>query len=234
MLRDKAVIRPPKAMIFDLDGTLVDTVERRITAWLRAFGEAGIPASRAAVAPLIGSDGRWLARRIAAEAGVQLDDERAEQIDKHSGEIYQALNVDPQPLPGVRELLEALDRAGIAWAIATSSRRDQVKASVDALGLSGEPMVVDGSHVSHAKPEPDLLLLATHQLGVTPADSWCVGDSTFDMQAAVAAGTRGVGVTTGSAARDALRDAGAAEVLGSLEELVERVRRWAAAPSSTG
>jgi HAD superfamily hydrolase (TIGR01509 family) len=233
MLCDQAQ-KQPGAMIFDLDGTLVDTVERRITAWLQAFEQAGIPASRAAVAPLIGSDGRLLARRIAAVAAVQLDDDQAEQIDKHSGEIYQVLNVDPQPLPGARELLDALDPAGIAWAIATSSRRDQVKASVDALALSGEPMVVDGGHVSHAKPEPDLLLLAAQQLAVPPADSWCVGDSTFDMQAAVAAGMRGVGVTTGSAARDALRDAGAAEVLGSLEELVERVRRWAAGPSSTG
>jgi HAD superfamily hydrolase (TIGR01509 family) len=231
MLRDQADNRP-RAMIFDLDGTLVDTVERRIVAWLQAFEEAGFPASRAAVAPLIGSDGRWLARRIAAEAGDDLDDDRAEQVDKRSGAIYQALNVDPQPLPGARELLASLDAAGLAWAIATSSRRDQVKASVDALALSAEPMVVDGSHVSHAKPEPDLLLLAARQLGVSPAESWCVGDSTFDMQAAVAAGMRGVGVTTGSAARDALQDAGAAEVLGSLEELAKRVRSWAAAPSS--
>jgi HAD superfamily hydrolase (TIGR01509 family) len=233
MLRDQADNRP-RAMIFDLDGTLVDTVERRIVAWLQAFEEAGIPASRAAVAPLIGSDGRWLARRIAAEAGDDLDDDRAEQVDKRSGAIYQALNVDPQPLPGARELLATLDAAGLAWAIATSSRRDQVKASVDALALPAEPMVVDGSHVSHAKPEPDLLLLAARQLGVSPAESWCVGDSTFDMQAAVAAGMRGVGVTTGSAARHALQDAGAAEVLGSLEELAERVRSWAAAPSSRG
>jgi HAD superfamily hydrolase (TIGR01509 family) len=224
----------PKAIVFDLDGTLVDTVDRRITAWLQAFKEAGIPASRELVSPLIGSDGHWLARQVAREAGIELDDARAEEIDERAGRIYQALNVDPQPLPGARDVLEALTADGIAWAIGTSSRRDQVRASVDALALSSEPMIVDGSHVRHAKPEPDLLLLAARQLSVSPVDAWCVGDSTFDMRAAVAAGMLAVGVTTGSASRDVLREAGAFEVLGSLEDLAELVRRWAAARSNRG
>jgi HAD superfamily hydrolase (TIGR01509 family) len=221
-------------MVFDLDGTLVDTVERRIRAWLQAFAEEGIPATRVSVSPLIGSDGHWLARQVAREAGIELDDPRAEEIDQRAGRIYQALNVDPQPLPGARDVLEALTNASIPWAIGTSSRRDQVRASVDALALSSEPMVVDGSHVPHAKPEPDLLLLAARQLAVPPAETWCVGDSTFDMRAAVAAGMRAVGVTTGSASRDVLRGAGASEVLASLEELVDVVRWWAAEPPSTG
>lgn len=96
-------------------------------------------------------------------------------------------------------------------------------------------MIVDGSHVAHAKPAPDLFLLAARQLRADPAALWCIGDSTFDMRAARAAGMRALGVTTGSAAADDLTDAGAAEVLSSLEELATRVRSWAAAgPSSTG
>src|SRR5438132_1548021 len=144
----------PEAVIFDLDGTLVDTVERRIEAWLQAFEHAGIPASREAVSPLIGADGKALARRIAEQAGRTLDEDEVEEIDRRSGEIYQRLNVDPRPLPGARELPAALERAGIAWAIGTSSRREQVRASVEALGLEHEPTIVDGSHVKHAKPEP--------------------------------------------------------------------------------
>jgi HAD superfamily hydrolase (TIGR01509 family) len=213
----------PDAMIFDLDGTLVDTVERRIVAWLQAFEEADIPASRPAVSPLIGADGRAVARRIAEQAGRTLDEETVEAIDRRSGEIYQALNVDPRPLPGARELAVALEAAGIAWAIGTSSRREQVRASVDALRLPHEPTVVDGSHVEHAKPEPDLLLMAAAQLKVDPARTWYVGDSTFDMQAAVRAGMHPIGVTTGSADAEALHGAGAAEVIPSLLDLVQRV-----------
>ena len=217
----------PDAVIFDLDGTLVDTVERRIEAWLQAFREVGVPATREAVSPLIGADGKALARRIAKESGRTLDEEAVEETDRRSGEIYQALNVDPRPLPGARELAQALDRARIPWAIGTSSRRAQVRASVDALHLPREPSIVDGSHVEHAKPESDLLLMAASQLKVDPRGTWYVGDSTFDMQAAAAAGMYPIGVTTGSADADALRGAGAAEVIGSLLELERRLRRWA-------
>src|SRR6266576_1145616 len=94
----------PEAVIFDLDGTLVDTVERRIEAWLQAFTEVGIPARRQAVSPLIGADGKALARRIAQQAGRRLSEEAVEEIDRRSGERFQALNVDPRPLPGAREL----------------------------------------------------------------------------------------------------------------------------------
>ena len=222
----------PEAVIFDLDGTLVDTVQRRIEAWLQVFEEAGIPATRGAVSPLIGADGKALARRISQQAGRSLDDDEVEEIDRRSGEIYQALNVDPRPLPGARELAAALERAGIAWAIGTSSRREQVRASVDALQLGHEPTIVDGSHVKHAKPEPDLLLMAADQLNADPRRTWYVGDSTFDMEAAVAAGMHPIGVTTGSANAEALRLAGGAEVVQSLRDIEERVRRWAAPSAS--
>ena len=120
-----------------------------------------------------------------------IDGDRAEAIDKRCGEIFEALNRDPKPLPGVGQLVETLDRLGITWAIATSSRREQVTSSVEALGLDREPTIVDGSHVEHAKPEPDLLLMAASQLKVDPRGTWYVGDSTFDMQAAAAAGPHG-------------------------------------------
>jgi HAD superfamily hydrolase (TIGR01509 family) len=221
----------PDAVIFDLDGTLVDTVGRRIVAWVQAFDEAGIPTSREAVSPLIGADGKALARRIAEQAGRQLVKEDVEAIDKRSGEIYQALNTNPTPLPGAREVAAALEKRGISWAIGTSSRREQVRASVDALRLEHEPTVVDGSHVEHAKPEPDLLLLAADQLKVDPARVWYVGDSTFDMQAAVSAGMHPIGVTTGSADANALRGAGAADVISSLLELEERISSLAVQPA---
>jgi HAD superfamily hydrolase (TIGR01509 family) len=200
---------PPSAVLLDLDGTLVDTVETRIQAWLATFAEWGIPASHAQLEPLIGVDGRRLARDVAAAGGRDLDAGQDEAVDRRAGEIYGMLNRDPRPLPGARELLAALDADDTPWAIATSSRREQVAASVDALQLPRSPTIVDGTHVEHAKPAPDLLLLAARELGAHPATTWCIGDSTWDMRAAVAAGMVPVAVTTGAAGADVLREAGA-------------------------
>ena len=211
---------PPDALVFDLDGTLIDTVETRIAAWLDALADAGTPTTRGRLAPLIGLDGRRLAREIAALAGTPIDDARAEAIDRDSGERYERLNRAPRPLPGVRELVAAIEARRLRWANATSSRKAQVATSVAALGLAAEPTIVDASHVAHAKPEPDLLLLAAKQLGVEPARCWYVGDSTWDMVAAVAAGMIPIGVTAGAAVdAAALEGAGAAVVVGSLLEI---------------
>jgi phosphoglycolate phosphatase len=210
----------PQAVLFDLDGTLVDTVETRIGAWLEALEGAGLPTTRERLAPLIGVDGKRLAREIAALAGMALDEDRAEAVDRRSGEIYERLNGSPAPLPGVRELVAAIERRGLPWAIATSSRKDQVTSSVAALGLATEPTIVDASHVKHAKPEPDLLLRAAEELDVDPAACWYVGDSTWDMVSAVAAGMIAIGVTAGSAVdQPTLEGAGAAAVVATLEEL---------------
>jgi HAD superfamily hydrolase (TIGR01509 family) len=215
----------PDAVIFDLDGTLVDTVETRIEAWLAVFEEFETPATRQQLAPLIGVDGKRLAREIAAVAGRPIDDDRAEEIDKRSGEIYQRLNQSPCPLPGVRELVGAIEARGLRWSIATSSRKDQVTTSVRALGLPNEPTIVDASHVEHAKPEPDLLLRAAEELDVEPARCWYIGDSTWDMVAAVAAGMIPIGVTAGAAVDDAaLRGAGAAVVVESLVEIAKALK----------
>src|SRR5918997_4741542 len=125
----------PGAIVFDLDGTLVDTVDTRIEGWLATFEELGMRADRTHVAQLIGADGKRLAREVFAVAGREIDEDRAEGIDRRAGEVYGELNTDPQPLPGVRPLLRALEQSDLRWAIATSSRAEQVMASVNALGL---------------------------------------------------------------------------------------------------
>ena len=209
----------PAAVIFDLDGTLVDTVGTRIAAWLRVFDEEGIPADRGHVAALIGSDGRRLAREVAGAAGITLEDGRDEAIDARCGAIFAELNAQPRPLPGVHELLARLETAGVPWAIATSSRREQVAPSVDTLGLDRQPLIVDGSHVEHAKPAPDLLLLAARELRAEPPACWYVGDSTWDMLAASAAGMVPIGVTSGAVDAATLLRSGAHWVVASLSDL---------------
>ena len=216
----------PEAVLFDLDGTLVDTVETRIDAWQDTLERAGFPTTRERLGPLIGLDGKRLAHEIAALAGTPIDDERAEEIDRDSGEVYERLNRSPKPLPGVGAVVAALERHGIAWAIATSSRKAQVATSVAALGLEGEPTIVDASHVRNAKPEPDLLLYAARELDVEPGRSWYVGNSTWDMASAVAAGMIAIGVAAGSAVGDeALRSAGAGVVVATLDELADAIER---------
>jgi phosphoglycolate phosphatase len=158
---------------------------------------------------MIGSDGKMLAKEIADRAARGLSDDDAERIDKRSGEIYDELNTSPQPTVGARNLLLALERSELDWAIATSSRAEQTTVSIAALGLPEPPRIVDGSHVEHAKPAPDLLLLAAQNLGQQPRDCWYVGDSTWDMRAAKAAEMVAVGVTYGAVGASDLFESGA-------------------------
>ena len=210
-------------MVFDLDGTLVDTVALRVAAWVAAFAESGMQVEPQSLRRLIGADGHLVARAGAQMAGRDIDDALADRLDHRSGEQFNRLNATPRPLPGARELLLELARAGIPHAIATASRAGQVLTSVGALGLPSRPMIVDGSHVRHAKPAPDLLLLAARRLGTAPETCWYVGDSVWDMQAARAAGMTAAGVLTGFATANDLREAGADFAAQRLVDLQRRI-----------
>ena len=223
-LSGRTIPDDPAAILFDLDGTIVDTVGTREEAWLRTFAEVSIPADRAHIAGLIGCDGKRLAREVAALAGRQLDDDRAEAIDRRSGQLFTELNTDPRPLPGIVELITAMRASELPWSIATSSRADQVHASIASLRLPKAPPVTDGTSVRHAKPAPDLLLLAAEQLGIAARRCWYVGDATWDMLAARAAGMVGIGITTGAVDEAALRRAGASIVWPTVAGLLDELR----------
>jgi HAD superfamily hydrolase (TIGR01509 family) len=212
--------------VFDLDGTLVDTVGTRIEAWLQVFAEVRIKAERDHVARLIGSDGKRLAHVVANVAGRPINDDKAEAIDKRCGEIYDRLNTDPRPTDGAAELLKALTASDLPWAVATSSRAEQVGTSIAALRLDTKPRIVDGSHVEHAKPAPDLLLLAADQLDLPASACWYIGDSTWDVQAATAARMTAVAVPYGAVSAETLTRAGANVVttLGELKNDLQRRR----------
>jgi HAD superfamily hydrolase (TIGR01509 family) len=215
----------PLALLFDLDGTLVDTVNLRIAAWTEALRRYGIEVNRGRLASYIGSDGRWLAEEMGRAAGREVERAQAEEIDGVSGALFDELNTSPAPLPGARELLTALEESLLPFAIATSSMPGQVAASVQALRLPSPPQITDGSHVEHAKPEPDLLLAAASELGVAPERCWYVGDSTWDMTAAARAAMVGVGVTTGASGAPRLLSAGATTVVPSLTLLLYELHK---------
>jgi HAD superfamily hydrolase (TIGR01509 family) len=214
----------PSAILFDLDGTLVDTVHLRIAGWEEALGSHGIDVDPARIAAHIGADGRWLAREMGRAAGREMDWAESDEIDRLSGSLFDELNISPEPLPGAREVLTALESSSLPFAIATASQPGQVAVSVAALQLPGPPQISDASHVEHAKPEPDLLLAAAAQLAVAPQSCWYVGDSTWDMMSAVRAGVTGVGVTTGVANAGDLSAAGASVVIDGLPALQADLR----------
>jgi HAD superfamily hydrolase (TIGR01509 family) len=222
--RTLAELPLPAALLFDLDGTLVNTVSRRIAAWQEALGRHGIDAPAERIGGYIGSDGRFLAREMARFAGRVMDWAESDEVDRLSGALFDELNKEPEPLPGATELLTALERSGVTFAIATSSMPGQIAVSVNSLRLPSPPPITDGSHVEHAKPEPDLLLASAEQLGVPPERCWYVGDSTWDMMASARAGMAGIAVTTGASDAAALLGAGALVAVGDLTVLLAALR----------
>jgi HAD superfamily hydrolase (TIGR01509 family) len=207
------------ALIFDLDGTLVDTVGHRIAAWVQALVEAEIPASSVTVAPLIGMGGRDLATAIARHGGIDLNARRLEGLERRAGAIFSERNRRPRPLPGIRDVLTSLVALGKPWAIATGGLQDEAQPSIECLRLPSRPIVIDGTLVARGKPAPDLLLLAADRLRIPPGECRYIGDSTWDMLAAAAAKMASIGVTAGGvASADALKAAGAGRVFANLTE----------------
>jgi HAD superfamily hydrolase (TIGR01509 family) len=215
-----------RALIFDLDGTLVDTVYAHVFAWQRALIESGHPVDGWRIHRRIGMSGGLFTRAVAREIGRDLTDAEVEALQRLHGEIFREILPVRRPLPGAVELLDALRSNGIVHGIATSGRHPEIDGSLEALGVPPETVVVDRGDVQRAKPEPDLFLACQERLGVAIADCYVVGDAVWDLLAARRAGMLSVGLLTGGYGEEELRAAGAfrvyrdpAELLDSLDEL---------------
>ena len=215
-----------RALIFDLDGTLVDTVYAHVFAWQRALLEAGHPVDGWRIHRRIGMSGGLFARAVAREIGRELTDDEVAMLGKRHGQIYGEILPERRPLPGAIELLERLRAGGVVHGIATSGRHPEIDRSLEALGVPPDMVVVDRGDVLRAKPEPDLFLACQERLGVAIADCYVIGDAVWDLLAARRAGMLSVGLLTGGYGEEELRAAGAfrvyrdaAELLDSLDEL---------------
>ena len=207
------------ALIFDLDGTLVDTVYAHVFAWQRAFAEMGLPIDGWRIHRRIGMSGGLFSRAAAREIGRPLAEEESEALQRRHGEIFRELLPERRPLPGAVELLAELGAEGIRHGIATSGRRPEIDASLAALGIPPELVVVARGDVSRAKPEPDLFLTCAGRLEVEPRDCYVVGDAIWDLLAARRAGMLSVGLLSGGYGEDELTRAGAFRVYRDAEEL---------------
>jgi HAD superfamily hydrolase (TIGR01549 family) len=212
-----------KSLIFDLDGTLVDTVYAHVFAWQRALAEAGMPIDGWRIHRRIGMSGGLFARAVAREAGRAMTDDEAESIQRRHGALFRELLPERRPLPGAREILAFLRTQGVPHGIATSGRRPEIDASLEALGVPPETIVVERGDVLRAKPEPDLFLACQERLGVEIRDCYVVGDAVWDLLAARRAGMLSVGLLTGGYGPDELLDAGAFRVYRGADELLASI-----------
>jgi len=200
------------AFLFDLDGTLVDSVYQHVLAWHEAMTKVGIKLAVWTIHRRIGMSGGLMANAILHETGHAVPAEQASRLIRLHAEAYARLADQVGPLPGARELLAYLSQAGVPWAIATSGRLESARPTLDALGVGTEVPVVTRDQVAHAKPDPDLFLAAAQRLGVAISDSVVVGDSVWDLLAARRARALGVGLLSGGYGQDELERAGAYRV----------------------
>jgi HAD superfamily hydrolase (TIGR01509 family) len=215
-----------RALIFDLDGTLVDTVYAHIFAWQRALAEAGMPLEGWRIHRKIGMSGGLFTRAIAREVGREITSkEEAALLNRH-GELFIELLPERRPLPGAVELIRFLYTNKILFGIATSGRRPEIDASLDILDIKEQTVIVERGDVARAKPEPDLFLACQQRLGIGVNDCYVIGDAVWDLLAARRAGMLSVGLLSGGYGEDELSRAGAfrvyrdpAELHHSLDEL---------------
>ena len=214
------------ALIFDLDGTLVDTVYAHVFAWQRALAEAGLAVDGWRIHRRIGMSGGLFTRAVARELGRDITTEEAEALQRRHGELFREFLPERRALPGAPELLRALRDARVPHGIATSGRRPEIDASLAVLGIGPETIVVERGDVLRAKPAPDLFLNCQQRLGVAADDCYVVGDAVWDLLAARRARMLCIGLLSGGYGEDELTRAGAfrvyrdtAELHASLDEL---------------
>jgi HAD superfamily hydrolase (TIGR01509 family) len=207
------------ALIFDLDGTLVDTVYAHVFAWQRALAERDMSIDGWRIHRRIGMSGGLFARALGRELGHQLSDDETRAVQHRHGELFRELLPERRALPGAVELLASLRAGGVAHGIATSGRRPEIDASLAAVGVPDGTVVVARGDVTRAKPEPDLFLECARRLAVPPEECFVIGDAVWDLLAARRAGMLGIGVLTGGYGEDELLKAGAYRVYRDAAEL---------------
>jgi HAD superfamily hydrolase (TIGR01549 family) len=212
------------AFLFDLDGTLVDSVYHHVLAWREALETEGIDLSVWRVHRKIGMSGGLMTNVLLRETGIEIDPARVERLQRLHAEAYKRNYANVRPLPGATALLTALTNAQIPWAIATSGRIETAGPVIEKLGvdLSRTP-VITRDMVKFAKPEPDLFIAAAERLGVRIETASVVGDSVWDMLAATRARALGIGLLSGGYGLEELERAGAYRVYEDPQDLLDHL-----------
>lgn len=221
-----------KALIFDLDGTLVDSVYGHTIAWQKALREYGIEVPAYQIHCRVGLSGRLLVKGVARLCRQrQVSDRDIEHLEKRHAAVFRELFPHCAPLPGAKALLEFLRKSKIAHGIATTGKRPAIKPALKALGLSGKTLVVvDGTSVERAKPDADLFIECQRKLGCPVSECVIVGDAIWDMHAAQRAGIFAVALLSGGFSKQELYNAGARRVYADAAELHQSLDELAVLP----
>lgn len=197
------------AFLFDLDGTLVDSVYQHVLAWREALERAGMELAVWRIHRRIGMSGGLLVNALLRETGKAITQQDSDHLQKWHAESYARFVPQVRPLPGATELLRYLSKLRIPYAIATSGPIESARPSLELLQVDSTVPIITRDQVRHAKPDPDLFLAAAEKLGVSIHDSTVVGDSIWDLLAARRARALGVGLLSGGYGEEELERAGA-------------------------
>ncbi len=219
------------AFLFDLDGTLIDSVYQHVLAWKEALDGEGLDISVWRIHRKIGMSGGLFANMLLRETDLDITEERLERLRQRHAAAFNRQHAlgSVRPLPGSRALLDYLTAQEIPWAIATSGRMETAVHNLEALGVDPAKVpVVTRDQVRHAKPDPDLFIAAAERLGVDIRQSLVIGDSVWDMLAAQRARALGVGFLSGGYGEAELQQAGAFRVYADPADLLQHVDEVAA------
>jgi HAD superfamily hydrolase (TIGR01549 family) len=224
MIEGEARMTPPRsALLFDLDGTLVDNVYQHVLAWREAFEQVGIDLAVWRIHRQIGMSGGLFVSALARETGYQISAQEAERIQRLHKDAYNRQVQQVRPLPGARDLLAYLGRMKVPHAIATSGHIETARHTLKVLEVSPDVPIVTRDQVAHAKPDPDLFLAAAERLGRPIRDCIVVGDSVWDQLAARRAWALGVGLLSGGYGEEELVRAGAYRVYQDPADLMKHL-----------
>ncbi len=217
-------MRVETCFLFDLDGTLVDSVYQHVLAWSQALEAEGIALSVWRIHRKIGMSGGLFTNHLLRETNQDISQDRIARLGRLHAEAYGRLAAQIRPLPGARALLTSLTDAGIPWAIATSGRMETARVNLGALDVDPERVpVVTRDMVKYAKPDPDLFLAAAEKLGKGIETAVIVGDSIWDMLAARRCRGLGVGLLSGGYGADELERSGAVRVYEDPADLLKHL-----------
>lgn len=214
---------PTPAFLFDLDGTLIDSVYQHVIAWRQALSGMGIDLSVWRIHRRIGMSGGLFVSALLRETGLKLSQEQIDQLQVTHAEAYEQQVESVRPLPGAAELLGELTARGVPWAIATSGYARTARLALGMLGLPEDTPMVTRDLVRRAKPDPDLFLAGAALVQVDPLHAMVVGDSVWDLLAARRAGALGIGLLSGGYGRDELERAGAFRVYADPADMLDRL-----------
>ncbi|WP_197505212.1 MULTISPECIES: HAD family hydrolase [unclassified Mycobacterium] len=208
------------AVLFDVDGTLVDSNYLHVHAWQRAFDAEGMVVASWQIHRCIGMDGSTLVRKLSDDAPADVQERLS---DKHS-EYYREITPLLQPLPGARDLLRRVAELGLQVVLASSAPEDELEILRKVLDCDDVISETTSSRdVDTAKPEPGIVNVALERAGVDAEHAVFVGDAVWDARAASGAGVPCIGLCSGGIARAELQEAGADPVFADPRDLLEHL-----------